>query len=78
MKQPFIRHHWYRGGGGPCDFVGCGRPRWEHRQAVGEWLLPPHVFVPELRRPAWCRRCARTFGHTVHYGAPARRRLPRP
>ncbi|MFI9079154.1 hypothetical protein ACIGW8_22240 [Streptomyces sioyaensis] len=73
----FIRRHWYRGLGGPCQLAGCGRPRWEHRQAVGEWTLPAHWFAPKLLRPAWCRRCNRTFGHTVHRGSPARWRLRR-
>jgi hypothetical protein len=75
MSVKLITDHWYRGSGGNCLYDNCGRPQWDHRQAVDEWMLPPHWFVPKLRRPTWCSRCNRPFGHTVHAGSPARRRL---
>lgn len=73
-----IKEHWYEGLGGACRVMNCGRPRWEHRQAANEHRLPPHWFVPRLRRPAWCLRCHRPFGHTVHRAARARRKLAGP
>jgi hypothetical protein len=70
-----ITDHWYRGSDEPCLFKDCGRPQGEHRQAAGEWMDPAHWFVPYWLRPTRCRSCGRAFGHTVHHGAPERRRL---
>jgi hypothetical protein len=70
-----ITDHWFRGLHDACLYKGCGRPRGKHRQAVGEWMDPAHWFVPYWLRPTWCSHCGRPFGHTVHHGAPARRRL---
>lgn len=72
-----IRDHWYRADTSdqPCLRAGCGRPQAEHVESCGEWMDPRHWFVPALRHPSRCVRCARPFGHSTHRASRANRRL---